>query len=91
MNHWSSKDCKIFLQWKKKTDDPAMPTGILPLRARCKEWAKRPSPNISPSSSDDEEVDPEENNAIDLQQWEEAGDNHDGVLEKVDGIAMAQA
>ena len=89
MDNWSAKDCKIFLQWKKTTDDPAMPTGIVPLRARCKEWVNRPSPNISPSSSDDE-VDPKEQHAIDSQQWREAGDN-DGMLEIVDGIAMAQA
>ena len=78
-----------ILQWKKTTDDPAMPTGIVPLHARCKEWVNRPSPNISPSSSDDE-VDPKEQHAIDSQQWREAGDN-DGMLEIVDGIAMAQA
>ena len=89
MDNWSSKDCKIFLQWKKKLDDPAMPKGIVPLRARCKEWANRPSPNVSPCSSDDE-FDPKENGELDVQQqWVEAG-NSDGVLEIVGGIDMAQ-
>lgn len=88
MNNWSSKECKIFLQWKKRIDDQAMPTGIVSLRARCKEWANRLSPNISPSCSDDE-VDQKENNEIDSQQWAEA-ENRNGVLEVIDGFDMAQ-
>ena len=88
MDIWSSKDCKISSN-EKKLDDPAMPKGIEPLQARCKEWANRPSPNVLPCSSDDA-FDPKENGELDVQQqWLEAG-NSKGVFEIVGGIDMAQ-
>jgi flagellar motility protein MotE (MotC chaperone) len=44
MESWSSKECKVFLQFKKSADDPAMPKVIGAMRQRCQEWISRPSP-----------------------------------------------
>jgi hypothetical protein len=54
MANWNARECRTYLQWKKKNDDSAMPNTIGALRTRCKEWSSRPSPNVSPHSSDDE-------------------------------------
>ena len=52
--NWNTKDCKLFIQYKKVEGDAAMPTRIDDLRVRCQLIAQRPSPIPSPHSSDDE-------------------------------------
>lgn len=56
LEKWSKEELKTFLQYKKrKTGDPAMPTGLPDLQQRAREWQERPSPNPSPCNSDAED------------------------------------
>ena len=49
-----SKECGAFLQYKKRTIDPAMPKGLVEQRQRCVDWMGHPSPTSLPCQSDDE-------------------------------------
>jgi hypothetical protein len=78
---WSPKECRAFLQWKKNPTDPAMPKAIGDLRIRCQQWVSRPSPNVSPHTSDDEQ-DIEETGEDQAQlEDEEDGDNGVAIIE----------
>ena len=51
---WTADNCKDYLQYKKDKTDPAMPTRVALLRARCQVIMGRASPIVSPHASDDE-------------------------------------
>ena len=51
---WTTDQCKEYLQYKKEKTDPAMPTRVGNLRARCHQIVGRISPMISLHALDDE-------------------------------------
>jgi hypothetical protein len=53
MNCWNMKDCKDFIQFKKKKGDCRMPSTLPLLRQRCLEVQGRRSPDCSFHESDD--------------------------------------
>jgi hypothetical protein len=61
MNSWNMKDCRDFVQYKKKKGDPKMPSAIPLMRQRCINVQGRTSPDCSVhglnSKDDDEEGD----------------------------------
>jgi hypothetical protein len=87
---WGPKECKAFLQWKKNSTDPAMPKVIGDLRIRCQEWVSRPSPNVSPHASDDEQhTSDDEEGGEGENLWEAAAGEEGGEVAIVEnGIGM---
>jgi hypothetical protein len=51
---WSARQCRDYLQYKRRDEDAAMPKTVGPLRVRCDEVRGRTSPTASPHPSDDE-------------------------------------
>jgi hypothetical protein len=54
ISEWNSKDCAIYMRYKKRKGDLAMPKSIHELRHRCSEISGRESPDISLHLSDDD-------------------------------------
>lgn len=54
---WNTKECGLFIQYKKRKSDKAKPKAIADLRMRCKDISYRASPTCSPHESDDESTD----------------------------------
>jgi hypothetical protein len=59
--NWTPRECRDYLQYKKRDADTAMPKNAGPLRGRCREVMERGSPIASPHASDDETSVREEN------------------------------
>jgi hypothetical protein len=59
--NWTPRECRDYLQYKKRDADTAMPKIVGALRGRCKEVMERGSPIASPHASDDETSVREEN------------------------------
>jgi hypothetical protein len=57
VNEWNMKDCRDFIQYKKQSGDPKMPTSLALLRERCIIVDGRSSPDCSVHESDDERDD----------------------------------
>ena len=51
----NSKECAVYLQYKKLKIDGAMPKGHTETRQLCKEWIQHPSPTSSPCQREDED------------------------------------
>jgi hypothetical protein len=52
--NWNDRQCRDYLQYKKKETDKAMPKGVSRLRVCCLKVMDRCSPTASPHPSDDE-------------------------------------
>jgi hypothetical protein len=59
MGQWNMRDCREYIQYKKRNGDPKMPTSLPLLRQRCGIIDGRSSPDCSVHESDDEELNEE--------------------------------
>jgi hypothetical protein len=57
MKDWNAKECRDYIQYKKRSGDPKMPTSLPLLQQRCAVIDGRSSPDCSVHESDDEEED----------------------------------
>jgi hypothetical protein len=55
MNDWNMKDCRDYLQYKKRNGDPKMPGTLILLKNQCVVIDGRSSPDCSVHESDDED------------------------------------
>jgi hypothetical protein len=61
MKDWNQKECREYIQYKKRSGDPKMPTSLPLLQQRCAIIDGRSSPDCSVHESDDEQHDDAEN------------------------------
>ena len=52
---WKLPECAAYLQYKKKSGDPGIPSDLSGRQQRCIEWMGRPSLPSTPCQSDDED------------------------------------
>jgi hypothetical protein len=55
MKQWNQKDCRDFVQYKKRKGDQKMPSSLLLLQQLCTEVQGRQSPDCSVHASDTED------------------------------------
>jgi hypothetical protein len=55
MDDWNMKDCRDYIQYKKRSGDPKMPKTLTQLRNQCAVIDGRSSPDCSVHESDDED------------------------------------